>query len=106
MGTVQSRNRTGRTLIYKISPFLKHINYCYKEHTMKYSLILLAILGSTFAEIFFEERFDNADLDGWVQSTHKGAEAGKFVLTAGKFYGIQTSQDARFYALSKEFKPF
>merc|ERR1712048_964786 len=49
----------------------------------------------------------------WVQSTHKGAEAGKFVVTAGKFYGdaekdkgIQTSQDARFYALSKEFKPF
>merc|ERR1712149_58528 len=36
----------------------------------------------------------------------------KFVLSAGKFYGdaekdkgIQTSQDARFYALSKEFKP-
>ena len=53
------------------------------------------------------------DLEGWVQSTHKGAEAGKFVVTAGKFYGdaekdkgIQTSQDARFYALSKEFKPF
>merc|ERR1712038_2052103 len=49
----------------------------------------------------------------WVQSTHKGAEAGKFVLTAGKFYGdaekdkgIQTSQDAKFYALSAEFKPF
>jgi hypothetical protein len=49
----------------------------------------------------------------WVESTHKGAEAGKFVLSAGKFYGdaekdlgIQTSQDARFYALSAEFKPF
>merc|ERR1712055_147149 len=42
-----------------------------------------------------------------------GADAGKFVLTAGKFYGdaeldqgIQTSQDAKFYALSAEFKPF
>ena len=23
----------------------------------------------------------------WVQSTHKGAEAGKFEWTAGKFYG-------------------
>ena len=52
-------------------------------------------------------------MEGWVQSTHKGAEAGKFVVTAGKFYGdaekdkgIQTSQDAKFYALSKEFKPF
>ena len=47
-----------------------------------------------------------------MQSTHKGAEAGKFVWTAGKFYGdaekdkgIQTSQDAKFYALSSEFKP-
>lgn len=51
--------------------------------------------------------------DNWVQSTHKGDDAGKFVLTAGKFYGdaekdkgIQTSQDAKFYALSSEFKPF
>lgn len=25
--------------------------------------------------------------DRWVQSTKKGAEAGKFLLTAGKFYG-------------------
>ncbi len=30
-------------------------------------------------------------LDGWqkrwIQSTHKGEQAGKFVLSAGKFYG-------------------
>lgn len=46
----------------------------------------------------------------WVESTHKGAEQGKFVHTAGKFYGdaekdkgIQTSQDARFYGLSTKF---
>merc|ERR1712110_1294913 len=110
--TIQSRNEQDGLSSIKI-PLFKYINYCYKENTMKYSLVLLAILGSTFAEIFFEERFENADLDGWVQSTHKGAEAGKFVVTAGKFYGdaekdkgIQTSQDARFYALSKEFKPF
>jgi len=80
---------------------------------MKYSLILLAVIGTTFAEVIFEERFGSDDLEGWVQSTHKGAEAGKFVVTAGKFFGdaekdkgIQTSQDAKFYALSKEFKPF
>ncbi len=49
----------------------------------------------------------------WVQSTHKGDEAGKFEWTAGKFYndaekdkGIQTSQDAKFYALSRDFKKF
>merc|ERR1712172_467555 len=80
----------------------KNIIYWYKKntHTMKYSLILLAIIGTTFAEIIFEERFGSDDLEGWVQSTHKGADAGKFVVTAGKFYGdaekdkgIQTSQD-------------
>merc|ERR1712241_1176021 len=59
-----------------------------------------------------EERFTDGIGDNWVQSTHKGAEAGKFEWTAGKFYGdadkdkgIQTSQDAKFYALSSEFKP-
>merc|ERR1712156_1369208 len=94
-------------------PVFKNINYCHKENTMKYSLILLAILGSTFAEIFFEDRFEKDEPEGWVQSTHKGAEAGKFVVTAGKFYGdaekdkgIQTSQDARFYGLSAKFDKF
>ena len=109
---------------------------------MKSSIILLAVLGTALAEVFLEERFTdgkytniNNDFnffffvkstyqiififsligisDKWVQSTHKGAEAGKFEWTAGKFYGdadkdkgIQTSQDAKFYALSTEFKPF
>uniref|UniRef100_A0A8B9BYM5 Calreticulin n=1 Tax=Anser brachyrhynchus TaxID=132585 RepID=A0A8B9BYM5_9AVES len=48
----------------------------------------------------------------WVESKHK-PDYGRFVLTAGKFYGdaekdkgIQTSQDARFYALSSRFEPF
>jgi calreticulin len=78
------------------------------------SLILLVLVGTAFAEIFLEERFDKDDWESnWIESTHKGAEAGKFAWTAGKFYGdadkdkgIQTSQDAKFYALSTEFKPF
>nr|ACO12974.1 Calreticulin precursor [Lepeophtheirus salmonis] len=77
---------------------------------MKCAVILFAFVALSQAEVFLEERFDKGDLDGWVESTHKGAEAGKFVLSAGKFYGddkldigIQTSQDARFYALSKKF---
>lgn len=48
-----------------------------------------------------------------MYSEHPGKEFGKFVLTSGKFYGdeekckgLQTSQDARFYALSRKFKPF
>ena len=38
-------------------------------------LIVLALCGAALSEVFFEEKFDN--LDAWVQSTHKGAEAGK-----------------------------
>lgn len=80
---------------------------------MKSSIILLAVLGTALAEVALDERFTDGITDKWVQSTHKGAEAGKFEWTAGKFYGdadkdkgIQTSQDAKFYALSTEFKPF
>lgn len=50
----------------------------------------------------------------WVESTFKGSDAGKWKWTAGKFYndaekdkGIQTSQDAKFYGLTKMMeKPF
>merc|ERR1711970_311564 len=87
----------------------------WKDYTMKICLFL-AFVGLSLVEgkIYFQENFDSADWDSkWVQSAHEGKEFGKFVHTAGKFYGdaekdkgIQTSQDARFYALSKEFKPF
>ena len=77
-------------------------------------LLACVLFGAALSEVYFEETFQDGDKweDRWIQSTHKGAEAGKFVLTAGKFYGdaekdkgIQTSQDAKFYALSSEFKP-
>merc|ERR1712156_786928 len=65
---------------------------------------------ATKPEDWDEEKFDT--LDAWVQSTHKGAEAGKFELSAGKFYGdekldqgAKTSQDARFYGMSAAFPP-
>ena len=40
-------------------PYSYFITDWYKKntHTMKYSLILLAVIGTTFAEIIFEERF-------------------------------------------------
>ena len=49
-----------------------------------------------------------------MASTHKDSgERGTYVPTAGKFYGdakinrgVQTSQDARFYAISSKFEPF
>jgi len=77
-------------------------------------LLVLALAGVALSEVYFEETFQDGDAweSRWVQSTSKGADAGKFVLTAGKFYGdaekdkgIQTSQDAKFYGLSTEFKP-
>ena len=40
-------------------------------------LVVLALCGAAFSEVFFEEKFDS--LDAWVQSPHKGAEAGNNV---------------------------
>ncbi|XP_075236642.1 calreticulin [Lycorma delicatula] len=77
---------------------------------------LLAVLAITFthAEVYFEETFSDSSWEqNWVYSEHPGKEFGKFTWTAGKFYndpekdkGIQTSQDARFYALSRKFPSF
>jgi calreticulin len=78
-------------------------------------VLVLLVLHYSNCKVFFSEDFTDGDKwqERWVESTHKGAEAGKFVLTAGKFYndpekdkGIQTSEDARFYALSSKFPPF
>ncbi|KAL7297736.1 hypothetical protein TKK_0008771 [Trichogramma kaykai] len=51
--------------------------------------------------------------ENWVQSEHEGQEYGKFVLSHGKFWndesldkGLQTSQDAKFYAISRKFDSF
>lgn len=79
---------------------------------MKFLVVSTLLVAAAVADVIFEERFDKDDWeDNWVSSTHKGDDAGKFVRTAGKFYGdaeddmgIQTSQDAKFYALSAEFK--
>jgi calreticulin len=51
-------------------------------------------------------------LDNWVVSKNKEKDgtAGKFVLSAGKYYGdaeedkgLKTSEDARFYQISAKF---
>jgi len=83
---------------------------------MKTIIVIASLLvGVAVAEIFLQETFSDADgwQKRWIQSTHKGEQAGKFVLSAGKFYGdaekdlgIQTSEDARFYGLSTKFAPF
>lgn len=79
--------------------------------------MLLKFLSAVFlidlvvATVYFREDFADADFTKrWVQSTHSGKEFGEFKLTAGKFYGdpekdkgLQTSQDAKFYAISAKF---
>uniref|UniRef100_A0A8C4WVK0 Calreticulin n=1 Tax=Eptatretus burgeri TaxID=7764 RepID=A0A8C4WVK0_EPTBU len=77
-------------------------------------LLLPAFLSPCHGAVYFIEQFLDGDgwQNRWVQSTFK-SDYGKFELTAGKFYGdaekdkgLQTSQDARFYALSTRFEPF
>jgi calreticulin len=80
--------------------------------------LLLSVISlcayASLAEVYFEEKFkDDSWEKNWIYSKHPGKEFGKFVRTAGKFFndeeedkGIQTSEDARFYALSTKFEPF
>ncbi|XP_077980956.1 calreticulin-like [Glandiceps talaboti] len=82
---------------------------------MRLLAVFVALLGCSVIEatVHLREPFDAGWEDRWVESTHKGAEAGKFKWTAGNFYndeeldkGLQTSQDARFYGISTKFEPF
>ncbi|XP_076653097.1 calreticulin [Halictus rubicundus] len=78
------------------------------------SFLLLLACSLATAEVYFEEKFlDDSWEKNWVYSEHPGKEFGKFVLSHGKFWnependkGIQTSEDARFYAISTKFEPF
>jgi len=70
-------------------------------------LLLLGALSIVNSEIYFK---DTLDTDAnWVRSTDKGGDAGKMEISAGKFYGdkekdkgLQTSEDAKFYQVSKK----
>jgi len=73
--------------------------------TMRAAAAFLALVGTASAEVFFKETFDNSWTDRWTQSSKDGL--GEFKHTAGDWYGdaeankgIQTSQDAKFYATS------
>ncbi|XP_065371032.1 calreticulin [Calliphora vicina] len=84
---------------------------------VQYSLLvftLFSIFNYCYSSVYLEERFvDDTWKDNWIYSKHPGKEFGQFVLSSGSFYndaeadkGIQTSQDARFYAASRKFPPF
>ncbi|CAF3509523.1 unnamed protein product [Rotaria sp. Silwood1] len=80
---------------------------------LTYSLLILAFAVTVYSTDYFVEKFeDESYKNRWVQSTAK-SDLGEFKLSHGKFYGdakkdlgLQTSQDARFYATSAKFDSF
>jgi len=80
-------------------------------------VFVVAFLVSLVAgKVYFKETFDDSYSSRWVESSWKksSGEAGKWGHSAGPFYGneeiekgLETTQDARFYATSAKFpKPF
>ncbi|KAJ8273964.1 hypothetical protein COCON_G00085890 [Conger conger] len=81
------------------------------------TVVIFSVFFAAFtvdATVYFKEQFLDGDAwsSRWLESQHK-SDYGKWKLTAGNFYGdaekdkgLQTSQDARFYALSARFEPF
>lgn len=72
-----------------------------------FGTVAACMVASTSAKTYFKETFDKDWESRWTVSDWKKAEQGKWELTNGGYYGdaeedkgIQTSQDARFYAIS------
>merc|ERR1712010_417621 len=82
-------------------------------NTMKCIAILaIAAFALASAEVYFEEDFSGDWESRWVSSKSKEG-LGAFKVSAGKFYndaeagkGMQSSQDAKFYAISAKTKEF
>jgi len=83
---------------------------------MKFSAVALcvfALASVASATIFFKETFPEDWQSRWQVSDWKKGELGQWKHTAGEWYGdkeadkgIQTSQDARFYAIATKFNSF
>merc|ERR1711907_260007 len=84
--------------------------------TMSRTLLIAAIAVSCVAfataEVYFEEDFSGDWESRWVQSKAK-SDLGTMKVSAGKYFGdeeagkgMQTSQDAKFYAISAKTKEF
>lgn len=83
---------------------------------MKAVVCLLALVAAVSATTYFSEKFDDSYTKRWVVSNWKKSDgtAGEWKHTAGDWYGdaeddkgLQTAQDARFYAISSKLaKPF
>ncbi|KAK3138317.1 hypothetical protein QOZ80_5AG0367270 [Eleusine coracana subsp. coracana] len=78
------------------------------------ALVLSSLLLLASGEVFFEERFDDGWDSRWVKSNWKRSEgkAGTFRHTAGTYSGdpddkgIQTTTDAKHFAISAKFPEF
>ena len=76
-------------------------------------LLVFVAVASVTATIYFKEDFDASYSSRWVDSKAR-EDYGSFIRSAGKFHGadeeaamgLQTSQDARFYAASAKFPAF
>ncbi|XP_068197617.1 calreticulin-like [Antennarius striatus] len=84
-----------------------------KIHVLGVISVIMAVY-CVHARVYFREEFTDGDewKSRWVTSKHK-SDYGEWKLSAGNFYGdaekdkgLQTSQDARFYATSVRFDPF
>merc|ERR1719482_1632570 len=76
------------------------------------AILAAAALALASAEVFFEEDFSGDWESRWVSSKAKEG-LGVMKVSAGKYYsdpeagkGLQTSQDAKFYAISAKTKEF
>jgi len=80
------------------------------------AVVISCLVLVASAKTYFKEEFDAGWKSRWVQSDWKEADGtrGEFGWTAGKYFadeeadkGLQTSQDARFYAISAKIpEPF
>eukprot|EP00660_Eupelagonema_oceanica_P010842 gene10842-5899_t len=69
-------------------------------------MLAAALIGCCSAEVFFKETFDSSYADRWTVSSKKD-DYGEFKHACGDVCGdaeagkgLQTSQDAKFYAIS------
>merc|ERR1719321_171116 len=76
------------------------------------AILAIAAFALASAEVYFEEDF-SGDWESRLVSSKSKEGLGAFKVSAGKFYndaeagkGLQTSQDAKFYAISAKTKEF
>ncbi|KAF3614212.1 Calreticulin [Capsicum annuum] len=97
-------NEKGKSLLQVLS----------SVESMLLTFLIFSLITSSLSEIFFEERFDDDWQSRWVRSDWKRSEgkAGSFRHTAGKWSGdpddkgIQTTTDARHFAISAKIPEF